>query len=176
MADHAGARTIEDTQEGVFVPDLLDTLQSYEDDTPPTRAEFVALINTLRMAIAGFNGGISLGDGKQSSRTGNLNAQNIQITVRDTAALLAIPHGLGRKPVGYFWFPQRFPQRSGGAVPLLIPCGTDGNVAWGGGDNAVDSVPSAWDNRMVFFTAEGDSGWLTPNAQGLTALYRIVLY
>lgn len=169
MSDAAGARTIEDTLAGAFVPDLLDTLNDYDDETPPTRAEFNALIQTIRRLVSATNGAISLGDGKQSSRTGNLNAQNIQINIVDTATVLEVPHGLGRKPVGYLWYVQRYTARSGGAAPILVPCGSDGNVSLGGGDNAVDNVPTAWDNRMVFFTAEGDAAWLP-------ALYRVILF
>lgn len=60
------------------------------------------LSTTLRGMIDKFNGGISLGNGLSGYRSGNLDAQYIDVFtpgVADTE--FAVPHGLGRKPIGY---------------------------------------------------------------------------
>lgn len=60
------------------------------------------LSTTLRGMIDKFNGGISLGNGLSGYRSGNLDAQYIDVftpSVADTE--FAVPHGLGRKPIGY---------------------------------------------------------------------------
>lgn len=60
------------------------------------------LSSTLRGIIDKFNGGISLGNGLSGYRAGNLDAQYIDVFtpgVADTE--FAVPHGLGRKPIGY---------------------------------------------------------------------------
>jgi len=65
----------------------------------PTAAYLTA---ALRAIIEKFNGAISLGNGSSGYRAGNLDAQYIDVftpSVPDTE--IEIPHGLGRKPVGY---------------------------------------------------------------------------
>lgn len=65
----------------------------------PTAAYLTAALRTI---IEKFNGAISLGNGSSGYRAGNLDAQYIDVftpTVADTE--IEIPHGLGRKPVGY---------------------------------------------------------------------------
>jgi hypothetical protein len=60
------------------------------------------LTSALRTIIAKFNGAISLGNGSSGYRAGNLDAQYIDVftpSVADTE--FDIPHGLGRKPIGY---------------------------------------------------------------------------
>jgi hypothetical protein len=60
------------------------------------------LSSALRGIIAKFNGGISLGNGDSGYRAGNLDAQYIDVftpSVADTE--FTVPHGLGRKPIGY---------------------------------------------------------------------------
>lgn len=60
------------------------------------------LSSTLRGMIDKFNGGISLGNGLSGYRAGNLDAQYIDVftpAVADTE--FTVPHGLGRKPIGY---------------------------------------------------------------------------
>jgi hypothetical protein len=160
MSDAPGARTFSDSTLG-HVPVYLDVFRDLTSgDKEISATEVRALVDQLRSLIEAANGGLSFGDGRQSSRMGNFNGQTIQYKVVDTATVLEIPHGLGRKPVGYWAWPQKFTARSGGGVPLLIPCGSDGDVLWGGGDNNSESLPSDWDNRMVYFSAEGDAGWL----------------
>lgn len=60
------------------------------------------LTASLRTIIAKFNGGISFGNGQSGYRAGNIDAQYIDVftpSVADTE--FAVPHGLGRKPIGY---------------------------------------------------------------------------
>jgi hypothetical protein len=60
------------------------------------------LTSALRNIIAKFNGGISLGSGDSGYRAGNIDAQYIDVytpSVADTE--FTVPHGLGRKPIGY---------------------------------------------------------------------------
>lgn len=60
------------------------------------------LSQSIRGIIAKFNGGISLGKGLSGWRAGNLDAQYIDVFTPATPDLeFAIPHGLGRKPIGY---------------------------------------------------------------------------
>ena len=65
----------------------------------PTAAYLTAALRTI---IAKFNGGISYGGGNSGYRAGNLDAQYIDVftpSVADTE--FTVPHGLGRKPIGY---------------------------------------------------------------------------
>jgi len=60
------------------------------------------LTQALRNIIAKFNGAISLGNGSSGYRAGNLDAQYIDVFTPSTPdEEFAIPHGLGRKPIGY---------------------------------------------------------------------------
>lgn len=167
MSDTVGARTIEEATIG-FVPDIITQIEA--DGSPESaQKQLSVLTQQVRFLVDAVNGHLSFGDGKQSSHLGNLDAQNIQYTVLDTSIVFEIPHKLGRKPVGYWAFPHKFTARSAGGVPLLIPCGSNGEVYWGGGDNDSDLIPSDWDNRMIYFSAEGDAGWLPGK-------YRIVIW
>jgi len=65
----------------------------------PTAAYLTA---ALRAIISKFNGAISFGNGSSGYRAGNIDAQYIDVftpSVADTE--IEIPHGLGRKPIGY---------------------------------------------------------------------------
>lgn len=166
MSDTRGARNIEETTTG-FVSDVMTQIEGASKVS--TEQQLLVLVQQVRFILDGINGGLSFGNGKQSSRVGNVDAVNIQYNVVDTSVVLEIPHDLARKPVGYWVFPHKFTARSGGAVPILIPCGSDGDVLYGGGDSDSDLIPSDWDNRMVYFSAEGDAGWLPGK-------YRIVLW
>lgn len=65
----------------------------------PTAAYLTA---ALRAIIAKFNGAISLGNGSTGYRAGNLDAQYIDVYTPATPDTeIEIPHGLGRKPIGY---------------------------------------------------------------------------
>lgn len=60
------------------------------------------LTSSIRSIIAKFNGGISFGNGGSGYRAGNIDAQYIDVftpSVADTE--FTVPHGLGRKPIGY---------------------------------------------------------------------------
>jgi hypothetical protein len=60
------------------------------------------LSGSLRTIIAKFNGGISLGNGQSGYRAGNLDAQYIDVFTPSTPDQeFEVPHGLGRKPIGY---------------------------------------------------------------------------
>lgn len=157
MSDSPGARTIEETTTG-FVSDVITQVEGDNHATPEQQLNI--LIQQVRYLVDAVNGGLSFGDGKQSTRMGNVGGVCIQYKVIDTSVLLEIPHNLGRKPVGYWAIPDKFTARSGGAVPLLIPCGSNGDVLYGGPDSNASNIPSDWDNRMCYFSAEGDAGWL----------------
>lgn len=65
----------------------------------PTAAYLTA---ALRSIIEKFNGAISLGNGSTGYRAGNLDAQYIDVFTPATPDTeIEIPHGLGRKPIGY---------------------------------------------------------------------------
>lgn len=168
MSDELGARTPPDITTG-WIPNSLDVLKDYTGEGTITGQQMRVIIDTLILLTNAYNGNISLGTAAQSSRAGNLAAQYIQYNFVDTARVEAIPHALGRKPVGWIVVNEKFTARSGGAVPKLVATGEDGDVSYGGGDNSIDNVPSAWDNRMVYFTAEGDNAWLP-------GLFRVLLF
>lgn len=62
----------------------------------------ISKLNTfLKDVITAINGRISLGDGFQASRSGNIDGQWIELTSPSVAnTQFAVPHGLGRRPVG----------------------------------------------------------------------------
>lgn len=59
------------------------------------------LTNMLEVLRAALNGGLSLGDGEDGARAGNLAAQFRQVKSTSAGGTFAVPHGLGRVPVGY---------------------------------------------------------------------------
>jgi hypothetical protein len=59
------------------------------------------LSGAIRGIIAKINGAISLGTGISSTRAGNLDAQYVDVYTPGADTEFAVPHGLGRKPVGY---------------------------------------------------------------------------
>jgi hypothetical protein len=168
VSDAAGARTYEGLTTG-HVGSTLDVFRDFTETPELSGDQLRALVDQLQMVIALVNGNISLGNGVQSSRMGNMAGQNLQYVFNDTATVAEIPHDIGRKPIGWIVVGERFTARAGGACPKLVACGSDGNIQFGGGENAIDNIPSDWDNRMVYFTAEGDGGWLP-------GLFRIWLF
>lgn len=65
----------------------------------PTAAYLSA---ALRSIIAKFNGAISLGNGSSGYRAGNIDAQYVDVFTPATPdEEFSVPHGLGRKPIGY---------------------------------------------------------------------------
>lgn len=168
MADTIGARTYADSTTG-HVGSNLDIFRDFTDKAEITGQDIRGFVDQIQKVLDVINGNISLGDGKQSSRMGNMAGQNIQYIFNDTSTVEAIPHALGRKPIGWIIVGERFTARSGGACPKLVATGSNGDVLYGGGDNAADGTPSDWDNRMCYFSAEGDAGWLP-------GLFRIWLF
>jgi hypothetical protein len=59
------------------------------------------LSGALRGIIAKFNNGISLGSGDSGHKAGNLDAQYIDVYTPGADVEFIVPHGLGRKPIGY---------------------------------------------------------------------------
>ncbi len=60
------------------------------------------LTSALRTIIEKFNGAISLGNGDSGYTAGNLDAQYIDVYTPSTPdEEFEVPHGLGRKPIGY---------------------------------------------------------------------------
>jgi hypothetical protein len=166
MSQGIGARTVKENTIG-HVSDLL--VQTDIEREGSLQAQVVTLVEQVRLLLDAVNGRLSLGDGQQSSRTGNLDGVNIQYNFTDVSTVEAIPHNLGRKPSGWFQVGFHPSAITGGAVPLLIACGSNGDILYGGGGNRIDGGLSDWDNRLVYFRAEGNSAWLP-------ALYRIVLF
>lgn len=65
----------------------------------PTASYLTAALRTI---IAKFNGAISLGNGLSGYRAGNIDAQYIDVFTPATPdEEFIVPHGLGRKPIGY---------------------------------------------------------------------------
>lgn len=167
MSDSRGARTVEEVTTG-YAPDVLTQIEG-ADTKISTEQQLSVLTQQMRYVLDVINGGLSFGNGHQSTRMGNTNGVCIQYKVTNVSTVFEIPHDLGRKPIGYWAFADKFTARSGGAVPLMIPCGTDGDVLYGGPDSDASNIPSSWDNRMCYFSAEGDAGWLP-------GYYRIYLW
>lgn len=59
------------------------------------------LSGAVRGLISKINGNISLGTGDSSTRAGNIDAQYIDVYTPGADTEFAVPHGLGRKPIGY---------------------------------------------------------------------------
>jgi hypothetical protein len=59
------------------------------------------LSGALRGIIAKFNTGLSLGSGDSGHKAGNLDAQYIDVYTPGADTEFIVPHGLGRKPIGY---------------------------------------------------------------------------
>lgn len=73
------------------------------EEVPGAIIKFLTTLSDQIIALyTKVNGGLSLGDGGQSTGAGNLNAQWIEWKFSATPdSVEAIPHGLGRIPVGY---------------------------------------------------------------------------
>ena len=59
------------------------------------------LSTSLRGIVAAANKGWSMGTGVSATRAGNLDAQYIDVYTPGADTEFAVPHGLGRKPIGY---------------------------------------------------------------------------
>lgn len=60
----------------------------------------VNISEAIRGLIRSFNGGISFGDGSNSSLSGNIDGQTKEIYFPLANTDVEIPHGLGRPPIG----------------------------------------------------------------------------
>jgi hypothetical protein len=58
------------------------------------------LTDSIRGLIRAFNGGISLGDGSQSSLSGNIDGHTKEVYFPTANTDVEVPHGLGRVPIG----------------------------------------------------------------------------
>jgi hypothetical protein len=166
MSQGIGARTVEENTIG-HVSDLL--VQTDIEREGSLQAQVVTLVEQTRLLLDAVNGRLSLGDGRQSSRTGNLDGVNIQYNFTDVSTVEAIPHNLGRKPSGWKIVEVHYSAIGTDPPPSIISCGSDGDVLYGGGENRIDGGLSDWDNRLIYLRAEGNADWLP-------ALYRIQLF
>lgn len=90
--------------------DTLETGLGFVAAPPPIQArdgkitpDAVSTINSFFGAVtAALNGNLSLGDGQNSSRFGNFDAQVIEYTFALVDTEYEIPHSLRRVPWGYF--------------------------------------------------------------------------
>lgn len=55
---------------------------------------------TIGAIVTAINGGISFGDGSQSSLSGNIDGQTKEVYFRYADTDVEVPHGLGRVPIG----------------------------------------------------------------------------
>lgn len=82
------------------IPDPPRLIPSEDGKIP---ASLISKFNTfLSDVITAINGRLSMGNGTQSTRSGNIDGQWITFTtpsVSDTQ--FTLPHGLGRRPTGY---------------------------------------------------------------------------
>lgn len=58
------------------------------------------ITDSIRNIIRALNGKLSLGDGSQSSQSGNLDGQTKEVTFTSANTDYEVPHGLGRVPIG----------------------------------------------------------------------------
>ena len=65
-----------------------------------SETQAVTLSEAVRGLIRAFNGGISFGDGSNSSLSGNIDGQTKEVYFPDANTDVEIPHGLGRVPIG----------------------------------------------------------------------------
>jgi hypothetical protein len=66
-----------------------------------TPAAVATLVSQMEAITNAVNGGISFGDGRQSTQLGNIDGQTVEFvtpSVADTE--FEVPHGLGRVPIG----------------------------------------------------------------------------
>ena len=65
-----------------------------------TDQQVVTLSDALRSLIRAFNGGISFGDGSNSSLSGNIDGHTKEVFFVAANTDVEVPHGLGRTPIG----------------------------------------------------------------------------
>lgn len=89
---------------------LLGTPSTNVGQIPPLRADddgnldptlLLRLYSAVQALIERFNGQISLGTGNNGERSGNISGQYINVQTPVAADVeFAVPHGLGRTPIG----------------------------------------------------------------------------
>lgn len=71
-----------------------------------TEKQALTVSAKIQQIIGRLNNGLSLGTGQTAHQAGNLDAQYVDVLMGDADAEVAIPHGLGRRPIGY-WVVRR---------------------------------------------------------------------
>lgn len=61
----------------------------------------LTISSKIREMISRFNRGLSLGSGNSGYKAGNLDAQYVDLLFPAADTEVLIPHGLGRRPIGY---------------------------------------------------------------------------
>lgn len=93
-------RTIIEDGEG-SVGDIADV--KLTGDGKLSESAFNLVLGVLKAVLKRMNGGLTLGLAVTGHRAGNLDAQHITVLCPPTANQeFALPHGLGRTPVGYW--------------------------------------------------------------------------
>ena len=82
----------------VTLPTQLSILRVARTDAGYTPDDIDRIVNAIQQLQSLVGGGLTLGDGTQSSQAGNFNGQIINYAFAAAATLYKIPHGLGRTP------------------------------------------------------------------------------
>jgi len=80
-----------------MVPDMPPITLS---DGKLTDQQSAYITDAIRTIIRGYNGGISFGDGSNSSLSGNIDGHTKEMFFPDANTDVEIPHGLARVPIG----------------------------------------------------------------------------
>lgn len=80
----------------------------YVADMPPitlsegklTDQQAAYITDAVRSLIRAYNGGVSFGDGSNSSHSGNIDGQTKEVYFATANTDVEVPHGLGRPPIG----------------------------------------------------------------------------
>jgi hypothetical protein len=81
-----------------MLPDLPAVSVSEGQSLTPIQVTFIT--DTIRNLLRAFNGLISLGDGSNSSQSGNIDGHTKEVTFVSANTDYEVPHGLGRVPIG----------------------------------------------------------------------------
>lgn len=73
--------------------------KNHDGSIPPEELE--RAFDLLQQLFSRIAGGLSLGTGESSSIAGNSYAQFIDYTFTNANQTYSIPHGLGKRPIGY---------------------------------------------------------------------------
>lgn len=65
-----------------------------------TQAQVEDIVTRLQAIIQAYNGHISIGDGSNSSQSGNLDGHTKIVSFLNADQDYEVPHGLARKPIG----------------------------------------------------------------------------